>query len=89
MLGGLIRENNDYLRDGVPLLHEIPLIGPLFGGTTRNKDKTELVVLLTPRVMKSRQDAQDITQEFKRKLSGIYFQEPFEVDVENVEPSVQ
>ncbi|ANE55609.1 type II secretion system secretin GspD [Methylomonas sp. DH-1] len=89
VLGGLIRENNDYLRDGVPLLHEIPLIGPLFGGTTRNKDKTELVVLLTPRVMKSRQDAQDITQEFKRKLSGIYFQEPFEVDVEKVEPSVQ
>ncbi|WFP51304.1 type II secretion system secretin GspD [Methylomonas sp. EFPC3] len=89
VLGGLIRENNDYLRDGVPLLHEIPLIGPLFGGTTRNKGKTELVVLLTPRVMKSRQDAQDITKEFKRKLSGIYFQEPFEVDVEKVEPSEQ
>ncbi|MCQ8179994.1 type II secretion system secretin GspD [Methylomonas sp. SURF-1] len=89
VLGGLIKENNDYLRDGVPLLHEIPLIGPLFGGTTRNKDKTELVVLLTPRVMKSRQDAQDITLEFKRKLSGIYFQEPFEAEVEKVEPSVQ
>jgi len=72
VLGGLIQEKNDYLRDGVPLLHEIPLIGPLFGGTTRNKDKTELVVLLTPRVMKSRQDALDVTEEFKRKLSGIY-----------------
>lgn len=72
VLGGLISENNDYLRDGVPFLHEIPLIGPLFGGTTRNKDKTELVVLLTPRVMKSRQDAQDMTEEFKRKLTGIY-----------------
>jgi general secretion pathway protein D len=87
VLGGLIKENNDYLRDGVPLLHEIPLIGPLFGGTTRNKDKTELVVLLTPRVMKSRQDARDITEEFKRKLSGIYYQKPLEinVDVETVQ----
>ncbi|MDT4292297.1 type II secretion system secretin GspD [Methylomonas sp. MO1] len=87
VLGGLIKENNDYLRDGVPLLHEIPLIGPLFGGTTRNKDKTELVVLLTPRVMKSRQDARDITDEFKRKLSGIYYQKPIEinVDVETVQ----
>ena len=84
VLGGLIKENNDYLRDGVPLLHEIPLIGPLFGGTTRNKDKTELVVLLTPRVMKSRQDAQDITVEFKRKLSGIY-QEPTQIEVETVQ----
>lgn len=72
VLGGLIKENNDYLRNGVPLLHEIPLIGPLFGGTTRNKDKNELVVLITPRVVNSRQDAQSITDEFRRKLSSIY-----------------
>lgn len=89
VLGGLIKDKNNYSRDGVPFFHELPLIGPLFGGTLRNNDKTELVVLLTPRVMKSRQDAQDITQEFKRKLSGIYFQEPFEVEVEKVEPNVQ
>lgn len=84
VLGGLIKENNDYLRDGVPVLHEIPLIGPLFGGTTRNKDKTELVVLLTPRVMKSRQDALDVTEEFKRKLSGIY-DPSLTVDVEVIQ----
>lgn len=72
VLGGLIKENNDYKRDGVPLLHEIPLIGPLFGGTTRNKDKSELVVLITPRVVNSRQDASLITDEFRRKLSSIY-----------------
>lgn len=89
VLGGLIDDKNTYNRDGVPILHELPLIGPLFGGTSKNNTKKELVVLLTPRVMKSRQDAQDITQEFKRKLSGIYFQEPFEVEVEKVEPSVQ
>ncbi|WNB78101.1 type II secretion system secretin GspD [Methylomonas koyamae] len=89
VLGGLIDDKNTFNRDGVPILHELPLIGPLFGGTNKNNTKKELVVLLTPRVMKSRQDAQDITQEFKRKLSGIYFQEPFEVDVEKVEPSVQ
>lgn len=73
-LGGLIKESNDYSKFGVPVLHEIPLIGALFGSTSRNKDKTELVVLLTPRVMKSRQDAQDVTAEFKRKLSGIYIE---------------
>jgi general secretion pathway protein D len=84
VLGGLIKENNDYKRDGVPVLHEIPLIGPLFGGTTRNKDKTELVVLLTPRVMKSRQDAMDVTEEFKRKLSGIY-DPSLKVDVEVIQ----
>lgn len=77
-LGGLIKESNDYSKFGVPVLHEIPLLGSLFGSTSRNKDKTELVVLLTPRVMKSRQDAQDVTAEFKRKLSGIYV-EPTEI----------
>ncbi|CAG1021625.1 partial Secretin XpsD, partial [Methylococcales bacterium] len=81
VLGGLIKEDNTHNRSGVPLLHEIPLIGPLFGGTTRNKDKSELVVLITPRVVNSRQDAQSITDEFRRKLSSIY-QIPVEVDVE-------
>jgi general secretion pathway protein D len=55
----------------------------LFGGTTRNNDKTELVVLLTPRVMKSRQDAQDVTEEFKRKLTGIY-DDKLRVEVEEL-----
>lgn len=81
VLGGMIRESSKYNRFGFPLLHEIPLLGPLFGSTTRNKDKTELVVLLTPRVVNSRQDAQLITDEFRRKLSSIYeIPAPVEVD---------
>ncbi len=72
VLGGLIKENNNSDRIGVPLLHEIPLLGPLFGSTERNKDKSELVVLITPRVVNSRQDASLITDEFRRKLSSIY-----------------
>jgi len=72
VLGGLIKEDNTNNKNGVPVLHEIPWIGPLFGGTTRNKDRSELVVLITPRVVSSRQDAQSITDEFRRKLSSIY-----------------
>jgi general secretion pathway protein D len=72
VLGGLIKEDNNYSRSGVPFLHELPLIGPLFGSTTRNKDKSELVVLITPRVINSRQDAATVTDEFRRKLSSIY-----------------
>lgn len=83
VLGGLIKEDNIYNRYGVPLLHEIPLIGPLFGSTTRNKDKNELVVLITPRVVNSRQDARSITDEFRRKLSSIY-EVPYDVNHENV-----
>ncbi len=72
VLGGLISERNEYTKTGIPFLHELPLIGPLFGNTVKTKRKTELVLLITPRVVKSRLDAKLVTNEFKRKLSGIY-----------------
>lgn len=72
VLGGLIKENSTRTKSGIPVLHQIPLIGPLFGSTLKNKERTELVVLLTPRVVTSRQDARLVAREFKRKLSGIY-----------------
>lgn len=72
-LGGLITNNNTNNKSGIPLLHEIPLIGPLFGSTDILEDRNELVVLITPRVVKTRQDARLVTDEFKRKLSGIYY----------------
>ncbi len=80
VLGGLIKENNTFNKSGFPFLHEIPILGPLFGNTTNNKDKTELVVLITPRVVKSKQDSRSISEEFKRKLSGIYEDKPIAAD---------
>jgi general secretion pathway protein D len=72
VLGGLIKENNTFNKSGIPFLHSLPWIGPLFGNTTNNKDKDELVVLITPRVVKTKQDSRIISNEFKRKLTGIY-----------------
>ena len=72
VLGGLIKDKNTNGEGGIPLLHEIPVFGSLFGNKNKGNDKIELVVLITPRVVKSRQDAGLITDEFKRKLSGIY-----------------
>ncbi|MGZ8947495.1 MAG: type II secretion system secretin GspD, partial [Methylococcaceae bacterium] len=71
-LGGLIKENNSENKSGIPFLHELPWIGPLFGNTTYTETKNELVVLITPRVVKSKQDSRLVTNEFKRKLTGIY-----------------
>lgn len=72
ILGGLIKDTDTFNKGGIPFLHNLPLVGPLFGSTTKDKVKTELVVLITPRVVNTRQDARLITNEFKRKLSGIY-----------------
>ena len=72
-LGGLIQTEDTNNKGGVPFLHELPLIGPLFGTTTRNEVRKELVVLLTPKVVKTKQDARVVTDELKRKLADIYY----------------
>jgi general secretion pathway protein D len=72
-LGGLIQTTNQNNKSGIPFLHELPVIGPLFGRTDNKDDRAELVVLITPRVVKSKQNARVVTDEFKRKLSNIYY----------------
>lgn len=72
VLGGLIDETVSNDKNGIPWLQDIPWIGPLFGGTDKKNNRTELVVLITPRVVKSKQDSRLISDEFKRKLTGIY-----------------
>ncbi len=52
-LGGLIREATTKNKSGVPLLSQIPIIGSAFGGQTTNATRTELIILLTPIVMRS------------------------------------
>ncbi|MCX7097271.1 MAG: type II secretion system secretin GspD [Methylococcales bacterium] len=72
VLGGLIKETLKDNTNGIPFLYELPWIGSLFGGTDKTNNRTELVVLITPRVIKNRQDARLISNEFRRKLTGIY-----------------
>jgi general secretion pathway protein D len=86
-LGGLIDEQNTENKNGIPWLYQLPLIGPLFGSTTYDKTKNELVVLITPRVVKSKQDSRVISDEFKRKLTGIYQEVPVAIDGASVEES--
>ncbi|MFZ2311354.1 MAG: type II secretion system secretin GspD [Methylobacter sp.] len=71
-LGGLIDETINDSKTGIPYLYDLPLIGPLFGSTSHDKVKNELVILITPRVVKSKQDSRVVSDEFKRKLTGIY-----------------
>jgi len=72
-LGGLIETTSNFTKSGIPFLHELPYVGSLFGSTTRKDDKTELVVLITPRVVSTKQDAKIVTDEFKRKLTATYY----------------
>ena len=71
MLGGLIRENTTFTKSGIPVLHNLPLVGPLFGTTGQSQKRTELVVLITPRAVQSRASAQRITDEFRDKMESL------------------
>jgi len=70
-LGGLIRDNNSHGRDGIPYLSQIPYLGALFGSTDNIDNRTELLVLLTPRVIRNAQDAKTITEELKEKIGTV------------------
>ncbi len=76
LIGGLIREDISSARSGIPFLSKIPVLGYLFGSTTDENHRKELIILLTPRVIKSHGDAQrttsgyidDITRTGKGKM---------------------
>jgi len=70
-IGGFIRENNEYDRSRLPLLGRLPVIGSLFGTTTHDDSRTELIVLITPHVLKTHEDADLATEELKSKLREI------------------
>lgn len=70
-LGGLIRDSSTTGQVGVPLLMHIPLLGNLFKTTTLTNERTELLVLLTPRVVRDRDEARSVTQELRRRLRGL------------------
>ena len=70
-LSGFIRENSDLARSRVPLIGDIPGLGVLFGNTNRSTTRTELIVLVTPHVIRSEQDANAATEELKTKLKEV------------------
>jgi len=71
MLGGLIREDARETQSGIPFFHRIPVLGSLFGSTNAQARRTELIVLITPRVITSAQDARDMTQDMRRKFLNL------------------
>ena len=61
VLGGLIRDNRTEGQSGIPVLYKIPVLGALFGNTEELVDRTELIVLITPRVVRDSQEADPVS----------------------------
>lgn len=75
MLGGLISENSTLSDRRVPFFSSIPLLGRLFDGTDNNTAKTELVVLVTPRIVDSTAEWESIYSQFKQGMSELKLSE--------------
>jgi len=71
ILGGLIEDNYDRIEQGVPGLHKVPMLGNLFGATTDNQERTELLVLINPKAITHRTSALQATEDFRRKLHSL------------------
>ncbi|RJQ56850.1 MAG: hypothetical protein C4526_00710 [Nitrospiraceae bacterium] len=68
IIGGLIREDTTKAREGIPFLSRLPILGPLFSSNNRIGDRTELIILLTPHVIRNRAEASNVTSDYLDKF---------------------
>jgi type II secretion system protein D len=70
VIGGLIQESVTKSKTGVPLLMDIPIIGNLFSSTANKTLRTELILLLTPHVVKNIEEAGKVTSDYVDRYKG-------------------
>jgi general secretion pathway protein D len=70
-LGGLIRDRQSQGKAGIPGLSDIPVVGALFGTKTTSADRTELLILITPHVVRSPEEADAITEELRKRVQSV------------------
>ena len=71
VLGGLMRDTITRTGSRVPLLGDLPLIGAFFRSTTSKREKSELLVFLTPHVVRGPGEAAAISEMEKKKLGEV------------------
>jgi type II secretion system protein D len=70
IIGGLIREDTTKQKNGIPFLSSIPIIGNLFSFRKDTSNRTELIILLTPHVVKNHKEAGDVTADYVDRYKG-------------------
>ncbi|HEX7853230.1 MAG TPA: type II secretion system secretin GspD [Sphingobium sp.] len=76
-LGGLFRDTRTLGKNGLPILSRLPVVGGLFGSRNDQQNRTELIVLLKPHVIRSPDDGRAVTEELRAKLRTL---EPFRTE---------
>ncbi|RMG01994.1 MAG: hypothetical protein D6726_08420, partial [Nitrospirae bacterium] len=71
LIGGLISDKKTKSRTGIPLLSDLPVLGNLFSTTSDQVVKTELMVMVTPHVLKEGDDIDRILKDFQERVKTI------------------
>ncbi|MEM9785494.1 MAG: type II secretion system secretin GspD [Pseudomonadota bacterium] len=71
VLGGLFSDRRTGSNGGIPILKDLPVAGNLFGNTSRGRDQTELLVLITPRIVNNRMDARRVTAQLRDRVQSL------------------
>jgi general secretion pathway protein D len=71
LLGGLIQDSQTTGSSGLPGLSRIPVIGGLFGTQTKGSDRSEVIILVTPRVIRDPNEARRLTDEYGERFRAL------------------
>ena len=71
VIGGIITDAKNRTRAGIPYLMDIPVFGRFFGRTADEFQRTELIMLITPHVIRNREESRRVTEDFKKSLSTV------------------
>jgi len=71
VLAGLIKETKGKDDNGVPFLSRIPVLGGLFGQKSITSDREEVIVLVTPTVIRDPADARKLTDEYGSRFRAL------------------
>jgi general secretion pathway protein D len=66
IIGGLMSQAEDLSRSKLPLLGDIPGLGFFFRRSTGSKEKRNLVVIITPHIVKSGEDLEELTERYRK-----------------------
>jgi len=70
VIGGLMSNNDNYQRQGVPWVSDIPVLGNLFSDTSSDKQKDNLLVFLTPHVVRNKTDLRALALDQRVKFTN-------------------
>ena len=72
MIGGLISEQQDNTKSGLPGINQIQYLGDILGTTAKNKQRSEIIMFITPKVIRNSVDMQALSEEFRKRLQSMH-----------------